>query len=255
MERIGWWLAGGLVVMVGIAGWLYVDNRDLRRQLSERPAVEQEAAAVDPDDPWSAPAAKQPRGAASAEAFLRGVNEATSREKPTIDVPDEPTESRAERRKRRQSEIAAFLGRMDGETEQEYLARMIPLIEAGLSEPRDRMAELRREAEEAAGVTNEQREELDAVFGDVYSEVLELTNGAVASGELTPYDRNWSGVLNYAGGLGAVLGGAEDGVGKILSAEQRAIMYESGFEWGEYLGVNAPWEKLNPPPPPPGNDG
>jgi hypothetical protein len=29
-------------------------------------------------------------------------------------------------------------------------------------------------------------------------------------------------------------------------------MYEAGFEWGEYLGVSAPWESLRPPPPQPG---
>jgi hypothetical protein len=27
-------------------------------------------------------------------------------------------------------------------------------------------------------------------------------------------------------------------------------IYDTGFEWGEYLGVSAPWEKLQPPPPP-----
>jgi hypothetical protein len=26
-------------------------------------------------------------------------------------------------------------------------------------------------------------------------------------------------------------------------------MSDAGFEWGEYLGVKAPWEKLTPPPP------
>jgi hypothetical protein len=28
-------------------------------------------------------------------------------------------------------------------------------------------------------------------------------------------------------------------------------MADAGFEWGEYLGVNAPWENLKPPPPRP----
>ena len=40
-------------------------------------------------------------------------------------------------------------------------------------------------------------------------------------------------------------------IGKILDASQIQAMYDSGFEWGEYLGLNAPWEKLTPPPPAP----
>ena len=34
-------------------------------------------------------------------------------------------------------------------------------------------------------------------------------------------------------------------------AEQIKAMSSSGFEWGEYLGVSAPWENLKPPPPRP----
>jgi hypothetical protein len=27
-------------------------------------------------------------------------------------------------------------------------------------------------------------------------------------------------------------------------------MSDAGFEWGEYLGIKAPWEQLRAPPPP-----
>jgi hypothetical protein len=62
-----------------------------------------------------------------------------------------------------------------------------------------------------------------------------------------------TGMLQYAGGLGAILEGAEGRIGKILSPEQLRAMQDAGFEWGEYLGVNAPWERLRAPPPRPGS--
>jgi len=40
-------------------------------------------------------------------------------------------------------------------------------------------------------------------------------------------------------------------IGKVLSPSQVKAMYESGFEWSEYLGANAPWERLRAPPPAP----
>ncbi len=76
-------------------------------------------------------------------------------------------------------------------------------------------------------------------------------NKAITDGQLSPYERNVAGWLDYAGGLGGLLNEAQGSVGKILDPGQIKTMYESGFEWGEYLGLSAPWEKLNPPPPPP----
>jgi hypothetical protein len=57
-------------------------------------------------------------------------------------------------------------------------------------------------------------------------------------------------VLQYAGGLGSILEGAEARVGGILTPTQVQAIYASGFEWGEYLGVTAPWERLHAPPDP-----
>ena len=59
-----------------------------------------------------------------------------------------------------------------------------------------------------------------------------------------------SGWLTFAGGLGGILDDANGQIGKILSPDQMRAMSDSGFEWGEYLGLEAPWEKLTPPPPP-----
>ena len=143
-----------------------------------------------------------------------------------------------------------MFGRQDGETEDEYRARIGPMITAGLAIPRMRAAENRRIAEEKAKVTPEQSAKLDAAFGKVYGDVLDYTNKAILDGQLSPYERNVAGWLDYAGGLGGVLTDAQGQVGKILSPDQVKIMSDSGFEWGEYLGLSSPWEKLQPPPPP-----
>jgi hypothetical protein len=57
-------------------------------------------------------------------------------------------------------------------------------------------------------------------------------------------------LLEYAGGLGTMLGEAQGQIGQVLSPDQVKTMSESGFEWAEYLGFEAPWEQLKPPPPP-----
>jgi hypothetical protein len=175
------------------------------------------------------------------------------RPRPTLEAEPEaePEEDRAERRKRRQAEMAAMFGRLDGETPEEYRDRMVPFLQTALAVPRQHVRDARRRAEEAAKVTDEQRVALDRVFEDVHQEVLTLTNRAVAEGDLTPYRRNWAGALNYAGGIGAVLGAAEARTAEILDPTQQRILYEQGFEWGEYLGATVPWEQLEPPPPAP----
>ena len=59
---------------------------------------------------------------------------------------------------------------------------------------------------------------------------------------------NVAGWLDFAGGLGGIVNDAQGRVGKILSPEQMKAMYDTGFEWGEYLVVDAPWEMLGAPP-------
>ena len=154
-----------------------------------------------------------------------------------------------ERRARRTNEIADLLGREPGETEEDYRARIGPLITGGLAIPRERAKEARKLAEERAHVTPEQSARLDKAFDKVYDDVLTYTNKAIADGQLSPYERNVAGWLDFAGGLGGILTDAQGQVGKILDAGQVKAMYDAGFEWGEYLGFNAPWERLSPPPP------
>jgi hypothetical protein len=229
------------VLAAGAAIWLYLDNRDLRQQLASRPAptsaqpAETGAVASPEADLWiAAPGSKTPRMNAGAAPSL----------------PEAPKESRLERRQRRQAELAAMLGRLDGETDEEYRNRIIPLIAAGLLVPRQRVDEMRRHVEEKAGVTPSQSKRLDEAFDKVYADALDYTNKAIADGLLSPYERNVSGWLEYAGGLGGLLNEANGQIGQILSPSQVKAISESGFEWGEYLGAKAPWEQLNPPPPP-----
>jgi hypothetical protein len=165
-------------------------------------------------------------------------------------LPEQKEESRLDKRARRQQEIAAMFGRSNGETEDEYRARIVPMIKAGLAIPRSRVEDMRKQAEEKAHVTADQSKKLDQRFDKVYSDVVDYTNKAVADGQISPYERNVSGWLQYAGGLGAMLDEANGQIGQILSAEQMKTLSDSGFEWGEYLGLEAPWEKLTPPPPP-----
>lgn len=223
--------------------WLYLDNRDLREQLGARPTVvvgapDDKAGSARTSDPWTA--TTPPKAAPAA----RGVGAAPPQ------LPETKDESRLERRQRRQAELIAMLGRLDGETEEEYRNRMVPLITAGLLVPRARVEEMRREVEAKAGVTPDQSKKLDAAFDKVYADTLDYANKAIADGTLSPYERNVSGWLEFAGGLGGILGDANSQIGQILSPQQMTSISSSGFEWGEYLGAKAPWEKLAPPPPP-----
>lgn len=233
---------------VGLATsvYLYLDNRSLKQELSERPAEPAKIAQAEvapPADPWTEPAkrsAKLPNG--------------PSVPTPQPSLPEEKQESRMERRQRRTEEFSAQFGRHDGETEEEYRARIGPLITTGLAVPRMRATENRRVAEEKAGVTPEQSKKLDAAFEKVYADVLDYTNKAITDGQLSPYERNVAGWLDYAGGLGGMLTEANGQIGKILTPDQIKTMSQSGFEWGEYLGLSAPWEQLKPPPPPKPNN-
>jgi hypothetical protein len=159
------------------------------------------------------------------------------------------------RRADRQQRVRDLLGRKPGETEEEYRARLMPFVETVLSVPRERMAEKRRQFEEAAGLSEEQRGKVDAAFQQAAGEVVALANSAIASGQLTPYERNTKGILDFVGSTVGAVDALDQALGKILTPEQRQIMKESGFDPLEYLGATAPWESLNPPPPPPGESG
>jgi hypothetical protein len=243
MTRATWVFAATSLVGAVLAIYLYLDNRDLEDKLAEVRAAQQteaapaeKVAAARSADPWTDP--QRTTGSS------RGVGTG-----PAPSLPEEKKESRLERRQRRQQEFAAMFGRLEDETEEEYKNRIVPLIKAGLLLPRQRVDEMRKQAEEKAGVTAEQSKKLDQAFEKVYADALDYTNKAVADGLLSPYERNVSGWLEYAGGLGGLLNEANGQIGRILSASQMRAMSQSGFEWGEYLGLNAPWELLRPPPP------
>lgn len=239
------WILGA-VAAAGVTASivLYVQKRALEDELAARaPAAadpwQRAAPAPGSDGPsWTRPAA--PITILRGSAFVGKTPELA----PVKD------ETRLERRVRRRAEIAALLGRGDGESEADYRARIVPLITGGLAKPRADVEDLRKQLEAKANVTPEQHAKLDAAFQDVYDDLLKYTNGAIADGELSPYKTNVAGMLDYAGGLGAILDGADGKIGSILSAEQQRTFSDSGFEWAEYLGVLAPWDRLDPPPPP-----
>lgn len=245
MARPTWIFAGTSVLATALAAWLFLENRDLREQLATKPAPvaagsADKVATAPAGDTWANPGPPKPAPSGTGTG---------SGPVPQLDPAKE--ETRLERRQRRQMEFAAQFGRLDGETEEEYRARIAPLIATGLAIPRMRLDEQRKEIEEKAGVTPEQSKKLDAAFEQTYQQALDFTNKAIADGILSPYERNVSGWLEYAGGLGGILNDANTSIGQILTPAQQKAIAGTGFEWGEYLGAKAPWENLNPPPPPP----
>jgi len=233
-------LAVTTAVSLAAAVWMYVQNRELHDRLDHPTPVVVAQAGSDESaakDPW-ATAMRQGRGGGAREHG------------PAPALPEQKDEGRLERRNRHQQEFAAMFGRAPGETEDEYKARIVPLIKTGLALPRARVEDMRKQAEAAAHITPDQSKKLDATFDKVYDNVLDYTNKAVADGVLSPYERNVSGWLEYAGGLGTMLGEVNGQIGQVLSPDQMKAMSDSGFEWGEYLGLEAPWEQLHPPPAP-----
>lgn len=239
MARASWLLGTTSVVAAALAGWLYLDNRALRAALDHpaAPAVAPPAApATAPASPWA------PRTAAPIPRTAAGPA-------PALPAPESETQGRMDRRARRTEELAAMFGRLDGESDADYKARILPMITAGLMVPRLRVDEQRKLAQDKAHVTPEQSARLDQAFDKVYGDVLDYANKAITDGQLSPYERNVSGWLEFAGGLGGILHDANGQIGKILDPSQVRAMSDAGFEWGEYLGVKAPWEQLTPPPP------
>jgi len=241
MARATWLLGATTLVAASLAVRFYVDNRALRDALA-RPAPAAAPLAAAPTAP--PPAAAPPPSARGATAVVHASGPA-----PSLPDPPSETEARMDRRARRTEEFAAMFGRLDGESEADYKARILPMISAGLLVPRLKLEEQRKLAQDKAHVTPEQSAKLDRAFDKVYGDVLDFTNKAIGDGQLSPYERNVSGWLEYAGGLGGILNDANGQIGKVLDPSQIRAMSDAGFEWGEYLGVKAPWEKLAAPPP------
>lgn len=260
MARTSWLLVAATVSFAALAGWITLDNRDLREQLAKAQAETAEARAKpapggDGDEGEGRRRKRDERGGLA--GLARALSSAPPPDRGDRDGRDRgapdgegPKESRMERRSRRSAEVASLIGRLDGETEAEYRERVMPMITGVLERPRQRAQEMRKEAEAKAGITPEQSAKVDEALAATYSELIEYTDAAVSEGQLSPYQRNVSGWLGYAGGLGGILSGTEGKIGAILKPEQVRAMYDSGFEWGEYLSVSAPWEKLRAPPPP-----
>jgi hypothetical protein len=246
MDRIHWLMAAVAAVALAGAGWLYLDNRDLRAQLAHREpatALQAEAEGEADDDAGSSDGETEAKG----PSLLSRLGKAARREPPKLEEPKELT--REERRKQRMDFIRNLLGRDADESDEDYRARLVPMIESGLAKPRERLEEARAAAEAAANVTKDQREKLDAILADASNTAIDTVNDAIANGDLSPYRRNWSGTLQVAGGMGAILNDTESRMNEVLSPEQQQALYETGFEWGEYVGAVTPWETLNPPPP------
>lgn len=241
------WIAGGLAtIAIAAAAWLALENRRLRAQIAARPAPVAVAATGDDDPSGSTRPGASDAGSAVASALGTGRSLADG---PAL--PAAPKETRLERRTRRTEEIAAMFGRLENETDAEYQERVGAMIEVLLSKTRANVKDMRMNAEAIAGVTPEQSAQLDAAFTDLYDDVLDYANSAVASGQVSPYERNVAGLLEFAGGLGGLLAEAEGAAAKVLRPEQQRALEAAGFEWGEYLGAVVPWERINPPPPPP----
>ncbi len=237
MTRATWFFAGTTALGIATSAWLYAQNRSLAERPEALVTTAQPTAPipVTGHDPW-----------------LDRPREATIPQRPgTLPaLPEQPSDTRLERRVRRTEELAAMFGRGEDETPEQYKARVMPLIKAGLVAQRSKVEEMRKEAEAKAHVTPEQSKALDHAFEKTYGDVLDYANKAIADGTLSPYERNVTGWLEVAGGLGTMLGDANQSIGKILQPDQMSALSAAGFEWGEYLGSMAPWENLDAPPPP-----
>jgi hypothetical protein len=155
------------------------------------------------------------------------------------------------RRERQQQRIRDLLGRIPGETDEQYRARVVPFVGMALSRPRMRVEDQRAEFEAAAEISAEQRAALDAALADSRAELVDLASRSVAAGELTPYRRNTVGVLTFVGGVAGIADGFDARLRTVLGPEQLALLDQTGFDIIEYLGITTPWEQVAPPPPAP----
>jgi hypothetical protein len=239
MARATWLFGATSVAGLSLSLWLYFENRALHAELAARkPAPAPTAVVATAARP--ADVANQPSRTSAPVGHPAAAAPA---------LPEPPSETRMDRRARGTNEFAAMFGRLDGESEADYKARILPLITTALTVPRMRAEEQRRVAQDKAHVTAEQAAKLDKAFDKVYGDVLDFTNKAITDGQLSPYERNVAGWLEYAGGLGGMLNDVNGQIGKILEPSQVRAMSDAGFEWGEYLGLKAPWEQLKAPPP------
>lgn len=239
MSRATYVLGGTTLLGLITSAWLYLDNRELRSERAPDERVAQADTGGAPADPWAARARPTNDD---------GPRSGSITAPPTL--PSGKTENRNERRARRFAEMSAVFGRLDGESEDEYRDRVMPMLTERLDKLRKRTTDMRRTAEEQAGVSKEQSVALDQTFDKAYGEAIDFVNGAIKDGVVSPYKRDTANWLGVAGNFGAMLTNVQGEIGKILSPAQVKAMYDSGFEWGEYLGANAPWERLKPPPPP-----
>lgn len=239
MSRATKVLAGTTVLGFLASIWLYLDNQSLREEVAEKTEViaKAEAKPAAPPAPDESFEEKQARDG----KFVAPT--------PQPALPELKKEHRLDRRVRRGEEFAAMFGRLEGETEEQWRERVAPLIAAGMMRVRMRTQDNRREAEARAGVTPEQSAKIDQQMDKIYADVLDYTNRAIKDGQLSPYERNVVGWLDFAGGLGGILNDAQGSIGKVLSPEQMRQMHAAGFEWGEYIGAQMPWEKVTAPPP------
>jgi hypothetical protein len=231
MASSGTWIATTVVGAITTL-WFYKETRSLRDEL----AAKQEAA-----KPEQAPA--QQEQAPAPRPAMRSM------ELPALPTGGPDDKTRLDKRASKQEEMSAMFGRNDGESDEDYKKRVMPFLSAILMLPRKHIAEMRRIAEEKAKVTADQDQQLDNAFQPIYNNLLAYANKAVADGTVSPYERNVVNWLEFAGGLAPILEDANSQVAHILSTDQMHAIYDTGFEWGEYLGLEAPWESLNPPPP------
>lgn len=245
MTRTNLVLGGVSVLSLALAGFMYLQNRGLEDDLasSRKDVTVAEDKLRAATDPWSA------ENIAARSAAIKPP-ETQVAGGPALDA--QHKETVLERRLRMTQMMTAMFGRGADESEEDYNARVDPMITAALEKPRGYAKNRLWSAEAAAGVTDEQKAKLDTEINKIYGDVIDYANTAIADGQISPYSRNVSGWLQFAGGLGNILGDAEGRFGKILSPAQIKAMSDTGFEWGEFLGTNAPWESLNAPPPPPG---
>lgn len=239
---------------------LYLDNRALRTDLEAARATTARAVAAEAsareeaatDTPDSPNPDRRRRGGGALLGFVGRMMQTPPEATATPDDGAAPPRPDVQaRRERQQKRIRDLLGRIPGETDEQYRARVVPLVGMALGRPRQRLEDQRHEYEAAAELSHEQRGALDGALADARAELVELASRSVAAGELTPYRRNTIGVLNFVGGAAGIADGFDARLRQILGAEQLALLDQTGFDIIEYLGITTPWETVAPPPPAP----